>query len=133
MGRRKREEANGTTAVAEPPAERNGTATEPADAKTRPEAKFSARSDRGTRIEVACWAYRQSNGKGEEWVQYGITCSRSWRNDKTGEWHNDSGIYRIHDMPVLLYLLQRAYAYCLGKRTEVKVDGETVTDDTIPF
>jgi hypothetical protein len=43
-------------------------------------------------------------------------------------WHGNA-CFRIHDLPVLVYLLtQQAYSFCLAQRTTVKI-----SDEPLPF
>jgi hypothetical protein len=107
-------------AVAEPPPQ-NGTPEANGEAKRRPAATFAAMTDRTTRVEIAAWA-NVHQGQNGEYTQYSLTFRRSWR-DAQNQWH-DGGSYRVHDVPVLLYLLQRAYDFCVAQRAEVKIDGD---------
>lgn len=92
----------------------------------RPAASFAAGSDRTTRIEVAVWAKKVTVSEQEEYTQYSLTLSRSWR-DKDGHWQGNAS-FRIHDIPVLLYLVQQAYHWCVAQRTTVKIG-----DEPLPF
>ena len=122
------------TALADQPAEMPGTqgappASEPATKPTppnRPAASFAAHSDRTTRLEVAVWSKRVTVSAQEEYTQYALTLSRSWR-DKDGHWQGNAS-FRIHDVPVLLFLIQQAYQFCVNARTEVKIG-----DEPLPF
>jgi hypothetical protein len=96
-----------------------------APVKNRPAASFSAYSDRTTRIEVAVWAKLVKVSEQEEYTQYTLTQSRSWQKD--GAWHGNA-CFRIHDLPVLLYLAQQAYNWCVSRRTEVRIG-----DEPLPF
>lgn len=40
-----------------------------------------------------------------------------------GHWTENS-FYRAHDVPVLLYLVQQAYQWCLSQRTDVKLESD---------
>jgi len=93
--------------------------------KNRPAASFAAYSDRTTRIEVAVWAKLVTVSEQEEYTQYSLTLSRSWQKD--GQWHGNAA-FRIHDLPVLLYLAQQAYNWCVNQRTTVKIG-----DEPLPF
>lgn len=138
MGRsRKKSEENGDpngTAVLDPPSgETSGgtqteeTAGQPAAPKTRPAASFAASSDRTTRIEVAVWARQVKVSESEEYTQYSLTLTRSWRN-MDGQW-TENDFYRVHDVPVLLFLVQQAYHWCVAQRMQVHVR----TDESLPF
>ena len=127
--------SNGThtaTAVAEaPPVEPEPTKAPPEAPsgeakKNRPAASFAANSDRTTRVEVAVWSKLVKVSEQEEYTQYSLTLSRSWR-DKEGQWFGNAA-FRIHDLPVLMYLLQQAYQWCVNQRTTVKVG-----DEPLPF
>jgi hypothetical protein len=97
----------------------------PTEKQNRPAASFAAYSDRTTRIEVAVWAKLVKVSEQEEYTQYTLTLSRSWQKD--GAWHGNA-CFRIHDLPVLLYLAQQAYNWCVSRRTEVKIG-----DEPLPF
>ena len=132
MGRRKKPgdgEADGV-AVADPPApgqQSVESAGQPAAPKTRPAASFAANSDRTTRVEVAVWARVVKVGEAEEYTQYSLTLNRSWR-DKDGTW-TESGFYRAHDVPVLLFLVQEAYHWCVAQRTQIRIE----SNGDVPF
>jgi hypothetical protein len=123
----------GSTAVAETPVEANGTHPPPAATGTpppkpnRPAASFAASSDRTTRVEVAVWSKVVKVSDQEEYTQYSLTLSRSWR-DKEGNWFGNAS-FRIHDIPVLLYLVQQAYNWCVAQRTEVHIE----SNGDVPF
>ena len=110
---------NGTT----PPTGQTGNPAPP----NRPAASFAAQSDRGTRVEVAVWSKVVKVSEQEEYTQYALTLSRSWR-DKDGQWHGNAS-FRIHDIPVLLYLVQQAYNWCVAQRTEVHIE----SNGDVPF
>ena len=61
----------------------------------------------------------------EEYTQYALTLSRSWMKD--GQWHGNAS-FRIHDIPVLQYLVQQAYHWCVAQRTTVQIG-----DEPLPF
>jgi hypothetical protein len=130
MGRRKKTdeigqngEQNGVAVLEEPPVtETNG---EPP--KNKPVATFASNSDRTTRIEVAVWARIVKVNETEEYTQYSITINRSWRSDE-GVW-SKSGFFRIHDIPVQMYLIQQAYNWCLCQRLQVSI----ASDEEMPF
>ena len=92
----------------------------------RPAASFAAHSDRTTRLEVAVWSKVVKVSEQEEYTQYALTLSRSWR-DKDGHWQGNAS-FRIHDVPVLLFLVQQAYHWCVAQRTTVKIG-----DEPLPF
>jgi hypothetical protein len=112
---------NGTPEVNGPADMKNGQAP----VKNRPAASFSAYSDRTTRIEVAVWAKLVKVSEQEEYTQYTLTLARSWQKD--GQWQGNAA-FRIHDLPVLMYLAQQAYNWCVSRRTEVRIG-----DEPLPF
>jgi hypothetical protein len=127
-------EANGN-AVADPPTveqpqpqsmppELNGQSM---PEKKRPAASFLAMSDRTTRLEVAVWARQVKVTDTEEYTQHWMTFSRSWR-EMDGSWH-DNASYRAHDVPVVLFLLQQAYQWCLSQRMQTHIQAQ----DALPF
>ncbi len=99
------------------PSEGNG------NGKKKPEVSYKCYSDRSTKLEVAVFAFEKEGEGGEMYKQYSLVFSRSYK-DANGTWHNNSPGHRVHDMPVLLFLLEKAYKYCLDARTE---------DTSVPF
>lgn len=135
VNRRKRPDGpddNGAAHDAAPPDMTNGTpaahdaAPRPA-VPNRPAASFAAPSDVGTRVEVAVWSKRVVISDQEEYTRHTLTLSRSWR-DKDGNWCGNAA-FRAHDVPVLLYLVQQAYNWCVAQRTQVQVE----SDGDVPF
>jgi len=118
------------TAVLDPPVP-EPVATIPATtavaSNQKPVAGFAAHSDRTTQLEVTVWARKVKASDGEEFTQYSLILNRSWR-DKAGKW-TESNYYRAHDVPVLLYLIQQAHAWCVAKRTVYR----TELDEELPF
>jgi hypothetical protein len=109
-----------------PPPSAPETPTSPSDPngqKRKPEVSYRCFTDRTTRLEVAVWANEMTGQDGSTYKQHAITFSRNYK-DGSGTWVNDSRSYRAHDLPVLLYLLDRAYKYTLDSRTE---------DSAVPF
>jgi hypothetical protein len=133
MSRRRRAneiELNGTAAaVAEPPpsSEAAPSPAPPVTSQSKSVAGFAAHSDRTTRLEVAVWARQVKVIEREEITQYSLSFNRAWR-DKDGHW-TESGFYRAHDVPVLLYLIQQAHAWCIAKRTVYR----TELEEELPF
>ncbi len=123
------------TAIADPPGmprpqdgTREAAMGEPTAKPTppnRPAASFAANSDQTTRIEVAVWAKVVTVSAQEEYTQYALTLSRSWQKD--GNWHGNAS-FRIHDIPVLQYLVEQAYHWCVAQRTTVQIG-----DVPLPF
>jgi hypothetical protein len=97
--------------------------SEPNGQKRKPEVSYRCFTDRMTRLEVAVWANELTGTDGATYKQHALTFTRSYK-DGDGYWQDGSRWYRAHDMPVLLYLLERAYQYTLDSRTE---------DTTVPF
>jgi hypothetical protein len=119
------------TAVLDPPAAETvpePPADPPAD-RPRPVISFAAPSDRTTRLEVAVWPRVVTVSDAEQYTVYSLTLTRSWR-DADGNWA-DNRSYRPHDVPVLLYLVEQAYEWCLARRTRVRTPDET--DRDVPF
>jgi hypothetical protein len=114
------------TALAEPPAPEVSTgpsAEQPAvQQKKRPAASFAAMSDRTTRLEVAVWARVVTVSPTEEYTQYSLTFTRSWR-DNDGKW-TVNAFYRVHDVPILQSLVARAYEWCIAQRMDVRIESE---------
>jgi hypothetical protein len=128
-------EANGT-AVADPPptAEQSATPQLQPEAngqdkpeKKRPAASFSAMSDRTTRIELSVWARQVKVSDTEEYTQFWLTFSRSWC-ETDGVWHANAS-YRTHDVPVLVFLVQQAYQWCVSQRMLTHIQA----GDALPF
>ena len=90
--------------------------------KRKPTVSYRLMSDRTTSIEAAVWSNEMQNGDGEKWTQHSVTLSRSYK-DQNGQWCK-GGSYRIHDLPIVLFLLQKCHAFALTLRTE---------DSTMPF
>jgi hypothetical protein len=94
----------------------------PAGEKKKPVASWKCPSDRTTMLEVAVWENEVTHGDGSKGTQYAIVPSRSYKG-QDGKWR-PSFSCRQHDIPVLLFLLDKAHSWCLAARTE---------DSTIPF
>lgn len=88
----------------------------------RPVASFRTNSDRGTSLEVSVWSNTHKAADGTEFEQLSVTVQRSYK-DANGQWCR-GGSYRIHDLPILLFLLQKAYTMALDRRTD---------DSSLPF
>jgi hypothetical protein len=133
MSRKKKETdvlTNGTpddtTAVAEltppevspPPANTHGTE------KPQPLVSYRLSSDRTTSIELAVWSHFYKNQQGEDYEQLSMTVQRSYK-DTQGVWQNQARpSWRTHDLPVLLFLLQKAHSFAMNRRCD---------DSSIPF
>lgn len=83
--------------------------------KRKPLVSYRTSSDRGTQLEVAVWSNTYRTQQGEEYEQLSVTIQRSYK-DANGTWCK-GGSYRAHDVPCLLFLLNKAYAFCLERRT----------------
>jgi hypothetical protein len=93
------------------------------DGKPKPLVSYRLNSDRNTSVSLAVWANRMTNSQtNESWEQLVVTFQRRFRNDQ-GEWVC-GGAWRVHDLPVLLFLLQKAHAFALDRRT---------SDSSVPF
>jgi hypothetical protein len=82
----------------------------------RPLVSWKLHSDRSTIIEVACWPNVYRNQAGEEYEQLSFTAQRSYR-DQCDQWQTQTkASWRTHDLPILLFLLQKAHAFALERR-----------------
>lgn len=125
--------ANGV-ALAEPvenpaPEVSNGSPAESAAVpKQRPVVSFSAKSDKTTRLELAVWPRVVKVSDQEEYTVYSMTLTRSWC-DGDKKWSQNT-FYRVHDIPVLQFLIGQAYAWCVARRLDVRFGD---SDEQIPF
>lgn len=103
----------------------NGSATPPAQSgngdKRKPVISWRLQSDRTTSIELAVWANTYRSQSGEEFEQLTLTLQRSFKTD-AGWQRQEKPSWRNHDIPCLLFLLQKAHAYALDRRTTVTAD-----------
>lgn len=104
-----------TTARFTPPVNGNGQ-------PKRPLASFRANTDRSTSIEVSVWLNVHKSQDGTEFEQLSMTIKRNYR-DQNGAWVS-GGSYRSHDIPVLMFLLTKAYNMAIDRRTD---------DSSLPF
>src|SRR4051812_5611752 len=81
--------------------------------KRRPVQTFKCASGKDTWIEVAVWTNEVTYQDGGKGTQLSTTFSRSYKHNE--EWRTNYS-YRQHDLPVLLYLMQQAYAWILDQR-----------------
>lgn len=81
-----------------------------------PLASFQSNSDRTTTLTVAVWGNPMTGEDGSTWIRYEMTFSRSSKG-QDGTWR-PSASYRVQDIPVLLYLLQKAYDWVTATRQE---------------
>ena len=95
--------------------------------KRRPAFSVKCHSDRTTKIEAAVWPYETTSGDGTVLTRFGIVLSRSYR-DQQGVWHNPekdgqgralNSMFSAHDVPVVLYLLEKCHMWCLDQRITV--------------
>jgi hypothetical protein len=115
--------------AATPPAETATTSTAPGEQAPangrepprQPNVSWAVNSDRTTRIEVAAWVNTYVSQGGEEYEQVSFSVQRSYRSDDG--WQR-GGSWRTHDFPVLVYLLTKAHAWALERRT---------SDSSMPF
>ena len=92
--------------------------------KRGPLVSYRLNSDRTTSIEVAVWSNTYTNGQGEEYEQLTMTVQRSYK-DAQNQWQTQTKpSWRVHDLPCLLFLLNKAYSFALNRRCD---------DSTIPF
>lgn len=84
------------------------------EGKKRPLVSFKCATDRSTWIDVAIWSQDVTYGNGEKSTQYVTSFHRSYR-DGNGEFQTNYS-YRQHDLPILQYLLTRAYAWIADQR-----------------
>ena len=92
--------------------------------KNRPVVTYRASSDRTTSISVSVWANTYTNQRGEPYEQLSVTVQRSYL-DNQEQWQTQTKpSWRIHDLPVLAFLQQKAYDFAINRRTD---------DSTIPF
>jgi len=113
------------TALAEPPV--NEVRPEPelqapppvngSGGKPQPLVSYRLNSDRTTSVSLAVWANTYTNGKGEEYEQLTMSVQRSYL-DQNEQWQTQTKpSWRVHDIPVLLFLLQKAHTFALNRRT----------------
>ena len=81
--------------------------------KAPPAEKFTANND-GSRIEVSVWENWIKTDRGDK-LTHGISFKRSYKTDEG--WKSVTSMRR-HDVPVLQYLLGKAYDYCMTKSEE---------------
>ncbi len=90
--------------------------------KQKPLVSYRISSDRTTSISLALWCNQMTNTQtGEAYEQLSVTVQRRYRTDQG--W-SGGGAWRVHDLPVLMFLLQKAHAFALDRRTE---------DSSLPF
>lgn len=104
--------------------EENGSATVPTKNdngdRRKPVISWRLMSDRTTSIELSCWVNTYRTQSGEEYEQLSFTVQRSYR-DQTGTWVK-GGAWRTHDLPILTFLVGKAHAYALDRRTTVNAE-----------
>ena len=81
--------------------------------KAPPVEKLYANND-GSRIEVSIWENWIKTEHGEK-LTHGVTFQRSYKTDDG--WKTVTSM-RKHDLPVVQYLLNKAYDYCMTKEEE---------------
>src|SRR5205823_1328485 len=86
--------------------------------RRRPAASWRLQSDRTTSVEVSAWLNTHTSAGGEEYEQVSFTIQRSYRTDQG--WQR-GGSWRTHDVPVLLFLLEKAHAFALERRVTADV------------
>jgi hypothetical protein len=88
----------------------------------KPLVSYRLNSDRTTSIEVSVWSNTHKAQDGSAFEQISVTIGRSYK-DQNGAWCK-GGSYRSHDIPCLLFLLNKAYSFALDRRCE---------DSSMPF
>src|SRR5258708_790270 len=91
--------------------------------KRKPIASWRLMSDRWTSIELAVWS-NTFQGPDGEFEQISCTITRSYK-DPNGQWCK-GGSWRVHDIPVVMFLLTKAHTFALNRRT-------TTEDNSVPF
>ena len=92
--------------------------------RPQPLVSYRLNSDRTTSISLAVWGNTYKNGDGEEYEQLTMTVQRSYK-DTQGQWQTQQKpSWRVHDLPIVLFLLEKAYSFALNRRTD---------DSSIPF
>ena len=88
----------------------NGTAL---PEKRKPLVSWRLMSDRWTSIELAVWSnvFQGPNG---EFEQLSCTVARTYKVPN-GQWCK-GGSWRIHDIPIMQFLLAKAHAFALDRR-----------------
>ncbi len=89
-------------------------------APRKPVISWRLMSDRTTSVELACWVNTYRTQSGEEYEQLSFTVQRSYR-DQEGTWAK-GGSWRTHDLPVLTFLIAKAHAYALDRRTTLNTE-----------
>jgi hypothetical protein len=109
--------ADGATTIPAPPpppAQSNGA--------REPDIRWSIQSDKATRIEVECFVNQYVSQSGEGYEQVHTVVVRSFLG-QDGTWVRH-GNWRTHDLPILQFLLAKAHAFALDRRT---------LDSSMPF
>jgi hypothetical protein len=122
MARKKAEHGGEATAPAEPAGGAQATTGTAQAEKKRPVMSFKLFSDQRTSIEAAVWG-NPVKYDNQETIQYSVTITRSYKADDG--WHQ-GGSFRVHDLPILDYLVRKCHDWCLEQRTTVLVNGAPV-------
>jgi hypothetical protein len=125
MARKKTTETQAETAPDQTPSEDQAAATvSPPPAQhhpqgngaREPDVRWSVQSDKSTRIDVECFVNRFVTQSGEGYEQVSTVVTRSFLG-QDGNWVRH-GSWRTHDIPVLQFLLAKAHAFALDRRTQ---------------
>lgn len=96
---------------------RNSAPAQPAEKeKKRPVMSIKASSDRTTSLEIAVWLNSNEGENGQKFDSYSLSINRSYRKED-GQWVQNTN-FRPHDLPVLLFLVNKAYDYILSEKAE---------------
>ena len=71
-------------------------------------------TDRNTSVEIAAWD-NLIEVEGGTVTTYNVTIKRSYRDEK-GEWKLNQNL-RPHDIPVLIFALNKAYSWILDQKS----------------
>jgi hypothetical protein len=88
----------------------------------QPEKKFSAGA-----INATIWNNEGENKKGEKVNFQTIALQRVYQ-DKEGNWQNTASM-RINDLPKAVLVLNKAYEYCLLRKTDNSSDYNNYKED----
>lgn len=116
MARKKTTDVVAPEAPAETPVEQPPEPPRNGEAKNRPIASWSVNTDRTTRLECSLWSNLHKTKEGEEYEQITVTLTRSYKTDQ-GWVKQDRPSFRVHDLPLVLYLVQKAQNYGYERRT----------------
>jgi len=105
--------ANGTHETQAPEPEVNGHQ----NGSRKPIASWRVMSDGTTSIEAAVWS-NMLNGRNGEYEQLTVTITRSYKSEDV--WRK-GGSFRVHDLPVLQWLLTKVHDFALTRRADIEI------------